>query len=391
MLANRINGLLMGASLVAILAGCSSPREPFANRQERPDEQCLAGHYQQGSPQSAFDNRQVTRYVVKKGDTLWSISKHFLSKPWYWKQLWYNNPHIRNPHLIYPGDVLSIVSINGEKRVTITEANSFYHGNDTGRLTKDGRKIYKYTPDGSREYSLNDGPITIANKAIMPMLVNAEIFMPQQIQGLPKIFGNAGDYLTLTQQQEIYTQGNLPQGTGAMNVYRVGSPLHNYTAGKANPELLGYQMNYVGKVEVSGLDVASGLTKLQPVEAAQAMKEGDVLVPIHAYDDSDFLPQLPSANCNRGYMVTNTNTQTLSVKEFDTVVTSFGRDNGAQRGDIWKIVRPGPSRVIDGKPVQIPAMDLGYLMIIKVYDTYSLGFVLDSTQNIDLTDWLVRP
>ena len=419
MSANRVNGLLMGASLVAILAGCSSPRDPFANRLDRPDEQCLAGNYQQGvSPQAAFGDRQVMRYVVKKGDTLWDISKRFLVMPWYWKQLWYDNPQIRNPHLIYPGDVLAVVSINGERRITMIEGNGPYHGKDTGRMVRvkspehidmhrmkhpeqsHNLKIYKYTPNGDREYALNDGPISIAHGAIKPMLLKTEILLPDQIQSLPKIFGDAGDYLTLSQQQEIYTH-SVPNGVSELNVYRVGYLLHDYGGGKAvtqadangrnSAAILGYQMDYIGKVEVSGFDVASGLTKLRPVEVAQAMKEGDVLMPVNAYDDRDFFPQLPSAQCNRGYMITNTNTQTLSVKEFDTVVTSFGRDNGAQTGDIWKIVRPGPSRVIDGKPVQIPAKDLGYLMIIRVYDTHSLGFVLDSTQNIDITDWLVRP
>lgn len=394
MFKNRINGLLAGAICTAILAGCSSPRDPFVNRMTRPAESCLSDYQDNGNPQAAFGNRQVMRYVVKKGDTLWSISKRFLVMPWYWKNLWYDNPQIRNPHLIYPGDVLSVVTLNGEKRITITEGNGMYHGTNTGRRTKDGRAIYKYTP-GYREYSLNDGPITFAAGKIEPFLLHAEVMGEAEIKSLPIIFGDAGDYLTLTNQNTIYTQ-NPPEGVKEFNVYRKGNKVIDYgasTEDKKNrhQKILGYEMDYIGKVSNLGVDTETGLNKLEILEAAQAMKEGDVLVPVNAHEEVDYFPRLPSPQCNRGFMIANTNTQTTMVKEFDTVITGFGRDNGAQVGDIWKIQRPGPARAVNGKHVKIPGKDIGYLMIIRVYDRYSMGFVLDSTQNIYLTDWLVRP
>ena len=58
-------------------------------------------------------------YVVKTGDTLWDISKVFLRDPWYWPEIWYVNPQVENPHLIYPGDVLKLVYIDGQPRVTV--------------------------------------------------------------------------------------------------------------------------------------------------------------------------------------------------------------------------------------------------------------------------------
>ncbi len=393
MLKNHIKGLLIGASFVTLLSGCSSPKDPFQTRLERPDEQCLTdgSHVMDINPQQAFGDRKVMRYVVKKGDTLWDISKHFLVYPWYWKKLWYDNPQIRNPHLIYPGDVLAVVSLNGERRITITEGNGMYHGVNTGRVTKDGRAIYKYTPaNGTRVHNYADDPITFANRSIAPFLSHAEVFTPAQIQGLPTVFGDAGDYLTLTQQQTIYTQRPATKGQ-EFSIYRIGSALADYSAGNAKPTVLGYQMDYIGKAGVIGEDIKTGATKLKPTETKRAVLEGDVLVPVDAHKDVDYFPKLPSGQCSRGYILTNTNAHTTMIKEFDTVVTSFGRDNDAQVGDIWKIERPGPVRTIDGKQVQIPAKELGFLMIIKVYDHYSLGFVVDSTQNIDLTDWLVRP
>src|SRR5512138_3145655 len=77
-------------------------------------------------------------YVVKPGDTLWDISKVFLRDAWYWPEIWHVNPQIQNPHLIYPGDVLRLVYIDGQPRLTL--ADRAQGGDGTRRLSPQVRR-----------------------------------------------------------------------------------------------------------------------------------------------------------------------------------------------------------------------------------------------------------
>lgn len=334
----------------------------------------------------AFRSEHVMSYQVKKGDTLWNVASRFLKSPWRWKEVWYNNPHIKNPHLIYPGDVLSVVQINGKKRVTISASNNNYHGQNIGRKTPDGRPIIKYSPHVRVEEK--GEPIVFFSRSIInPFLLKNELLKVEDIATLPFVFGDAGEYMTLTMQREIYAVDTNQIEIGKRyGVYRVGKRVRD----PVNQREYGYQMDYVAEVVAMEREKENNLIRLRPVQVANPIREEDILLPIEEEPyETNYFPRIPDENCS-GYMITSF-TPTMVTKEYDTVVTSFGRDNNAQVGDVWKIVRQGDVRKIRGQEVKIPDKDVGFLMIYRVFDDVSYGFVLDSTETIYPTDRLVRP
>lgn len=432
----RINGLVL-AVVAAVVAGCSHPKDPFRNKMTRPTEVCLpTGQFEERliQTQEAFHEQAPMQYVVRKGDTLWSIAKRFLAKPWYWKEVWYDNPQVRNPHLIYPGDVLSIVTVNGQQKITITEANPVYRGKKIGRVGKKGLPVYKYSPH-LREISKLEEKISLGRNAIHAHQLRGRILSPEQIAGLPMIFGEGEGYLTLSMQNKVYAQGiyhkPLPPAYNRLaeikgrfdNTYDVLRPALAITqsepvASGEKPKIVAQEMQYVATIEAVASDYQRNITTFEPLEVAQQMLEGDVIVPTdltlgttprwiaELLDEKeideeaasrlmglfpDYFPKLPSMQCSRGYIVGSMNKTTLGVREYDSLIVSFGKKDGAQVGDIWKIVRLNPARSVGGVMVEVPPKELGYLMITGVHDEASIGFVLETSENVYFTDHLVRP
>ena len=85
--------------------------------------------------QLALNPGHPDQYVVKRGDTLWGISAMFLRDPWYWPEIWYANPQVENPHLIYPGDVLTLVYVNGKPQLQLQRGSAGAASGGTEKLS----------------------------------------------------------------------------------------------------------------------------------------------------------------------------------------------------------------------------------------------------------------
>ena len=135
------------------------------------------------------------RYVVVKGDTLWGISGRFLDKPWQWPAIWHANPQIENPHLIYPGDELSLVYVDGVPQLPI-------------QVPGDAQ-----VPPAIRVVD-RDAPINaIPLEQIEPFLRDVRVLSPSEFENLPYIVANIEDRITATASDQAYAR-NLHANVG---------------------------------------------------------------------------------------------------------------------------------------------------------------------------------
>ena len=175
-------------------------------------------------------------YVVKKGDTLWDISQIFLKSPWRWPELWgMNRDQIRNPHLIYPGQVLLLVKSGGRARLELAQGV----GGGAGGAVKLSPRM--------RITSLDANPIaSIPLNLIQPFLTEAVVFDTDKLATAPRIVATEEGHVVLGQGGKAYARGDFNNAVD-FRIFRTARELRDPTT----KEILGYEAPYVGTAELT--------------------------------------------------------------------------------------------------------------------------------------------
>lgn len=306
-------------------------------------------------------------YVVQVGDTLWDIAAAFLRDPWYWPEIWYVNPDIVNPHLIYPGDVLALVYVDGQPRVTTTRASSL-------RLSPEAR----VTP-------LTEAITSIPYESISAFLSSGSVLEKGEAENLPYLLDTRGDHLVAAAGNEIYVRGlDGAQPGSRYSVVHVGDALIN----PDNDKLIGYHGHWVGEgtLRRSGDPATVALT-----ETTQEAIKGDRLIPEEIDVPLNFFPKAPSTQIDgRIILVVGGVTQ---IGQYQVVVLNRGATHGLSTGDVLTVWQAGEEvrdRFAGGK-VTLPDEEAGTIMVFKVYDQIGYGLVMEATQAIHIHDAVRNP
>ena len=306
-------------------------------------------------------------YVVQVGDTLWDIAATFLKDPWYWPEIWYVNPDIENPHLIYPGDVLGLVYIDGQPRITNVRASTY-------RLSPQAR----VTP-------LTESITSIPYEDVAAFLSSGVILEKNQADSLPYLLATRGDHLMASAGNEIYVRGITSNMPGARySVVHVGDPLYD----PDDNRLIGYQGITVGDgiLRRGGDPATVALT-----DTTQEAKAGDRLLPEAVDVPLNFFPRSPSQNIE-GRIVSVVGGVT-QIGQYMVVVLNRGSNNGLSVGDVLTVWQSGET-VDDrfgGGSVRLPDEEAGTIMVFKTYDRISYGLVMEATQAIHVHDMVRNP
>ena len=346
-------------------------------------------------------------YVVQKGDTLWDIAGRFLEKPWLWPEIWQANPQVANPHLIYPGDVLSLAYLD---RVTVAEA-------------------------GPRAVA----PVTgVPLSQVEPFLKDLRVV--DEFEHLPHVVSLEGERLRGAKGQVAYIEGLENAQPGQR--YQVVRPTQRYTrldrvaccdihhsddldfrgrrtidfeqfwtnavVSDRGHELLGFELmqQNIGTVtrgEVAGIEVTTLLLDANGRE----VRVGDRLMPVEAQPyDLQFFPHAPKQSIEYG------RARILAVADGfttggprDIVAISVGARDGVDNGTVfssWQVGNSVVDRVENGwgrsedtfgkaDKVRLPDEFSGHLMVFRTFDKVSYAMVMDTIKPVQVGQELKHP
>lgn len=318
------------------------------------------------------------QYTVQKGDTLWDISGKFLNRPWYWPEIWQINSQIENPHLIYPGDVLRLVYIDGKPFIT---------------RNKYGKRTVRLSPE-TRIEELNRAIPTIPLDIIDPHLTKNRILNVGEYPSSPYIVGINDSHMSAGADNSIYVMGIDKESTDtAYGIYRRGKAYRNPANKK---EVLGYEAIYLGE----GFLERKGSPATIYVEKSKAeILKGHRTIPIDRDKivDANFLPKASTANRHGsiiGVLTSGMQPGVSMVGAMDVVIIDLGLDDGAEAGDVFNIYQKGETvkdPIRKNKMVKLPNEISGNLMIFRPFKRLSYALVMDAQTMLRVGDVVKSP
>jgi hypothetical protein len=313
-------------------------------------------------------------YVVKRGDTLWDISSMFLRDPWYWPEIWYVNPQVENPHLIYPGDVLTLVYVDGKPQIQMSRGAS---ASGTERLSPQ-----------IREEQLTEAVDTIPYGVIAPFLSKGMVLSKDEIKSLPYIVALRDDHLVGASGNDAYVRGETGGELSTYSVIHIGDKLRDPDDG----DVLGYEGIYVadGRLRRTGDPATLELNNSQ----REALK-GDRLIAQNPPLPLDFQPRAPDRPVEgRIVHVVDGVTQ---IGQYQVIVINRGTRHGLAPGHVLSVWQAG-DKVDDprhsplfSRKVQLPDELAGTLMVFKTYDRLSYALVMEAEGPIHTLDKVRNP
>jgi len=291
-------------------------------------------------------------YTVVKGDTLWDISERFLSRPWLWPEIWHVNPQIANPHLIYPGDQISLTYVDGKPRLQLIRASS-----------KDTSPISQFPLAAIQEFLIEPKVVTSKDLFASPYIVAAD----------------EGRLISAT-GHHIYVRGGAT--ADRYSVFRPGDALVDPDTG----EVLGHEAIHVSKASL----VSTG----DPSKLVLTSNKRETLIGDRLMSNPDalqvaFQPRTSTAN-KAGKIISLFDAVSRAGKN-QVVVLNLGENDGVQAGDVMSVISDDRRirDVVSRKRndfVTIPGDESGVVMVFRTFERVSYALIMSSNRSINLYD-----
>jgi len=308
------------------------------------------------------------RYVVERGDTLWDISAMFLRDPWYWPEIWRVNPQVDNPHLIYPGDVLVLVYIDGKPQIRLERGE----GED------------KLSPR-IRSENLDAAITAIPLETIASFLSKGLVLEQGQADGLPYIVAMKEGHLIGGAGHDVYVRGKEIGEVGhGYSVIHVGEPLVD----PDDNNVVGYEGIFVGEGLISRTGDPS---TLHLVDTKREALEGDRLIEQDFDIPLQFIPRGPEQEVSGRIIHVLGGLEVIG--QYHIVVLNRGAEHGLDIGHVLRVWQAGEEYrdYTKGGKVRLPDEPAGTVMVFKTYERISYGLVMEATTDIRIYDKFQNP
>jgi len=336
------------------------------------------------------------RYTVVKGDTLWDIATRFLKSPWHWPRIWRINEAIKNPHLIYPGDVVVLRYVDGKPELTVLRNEKLSADGQppdaaaapttvtTGPTRVASQGSSRLSP---RVYSepLERAIPTISPDIIVPFLTQPLAVGDNELERAGYVTIGLDDRIALGNRSEFYARGLADNQGEYFQIFRPGRPLRNPDTG----ELLAYEATYLGDAQLvdggdpSKLVVTSVKQEILPTDRLLAAPRRAAL--------PYYFPHAPGKPVT-GRVISAVNS-VEEVGPFSIVAVSVGQREGIEEGHVLRVMRDAGSHKdpITRSRYRLPDEESALLLVFRTYEKLSYALVMNATRPVHLLDAVTTP
>ena len=316
------------------------------------------------------------RYVVVEGDTLWDIATTFLEDPWRWEDIWYQNPQIDNPDLIFPGDVLALRFVEGEPQLVLEVRDGEVIDGDPEEVRLSPRV---------RVEGVDAAIPTLPRSQIASFLNNNLIVGEQTFLNAPYVVGGEEGRLLLGEGHRVFARGDWADEGSQYEVFRRGERFEN-----DDGELLGVEAIAVAnaKLELVQDDIA----RLKLTRSSENVRVSDRLALTRRDSPSpNYFPSAPPSDLDG--RILNVADGGQFIGRFDVVLLSRGREDGVTEGHLFDVTSIGDviRDPITNEQLQLPGQRNGTVMVFRTFDRLSYALVMDSINTIAVGDRIIAP
>lgn len=325
------------------------------------------------------------RYVVVKGDTLWGISGRFLKDPWRWPDVWgLNKDEIKNPHWIYPGDVVILDFSGNTPRLRREGDMAGGAGGSTTHSSGDWDLVTTKLSPSIRKQELAAMAIpTVSMRNIGPFLTQALVIADKEMEAAPVLVAGQENRVVLSRGDVAFTKGLTWEDGSDWSIFRPGRTFVD----PDTKEVLGREAVHLGDARITEFGEVStvAITK-----ASQEVAPGDRLAKAIPFSALPFVPRSPGSQIS-AKIIAASDERVSEVGPQSVVIINKGAREGLEAGHVLALYRDRPSVVPANatnrdERVKLPKERYGVVLVFRVFEKVSYALVMNTTQPVNVLD-----